>query len=184
VEVTNYISSEYMDGKFYETGWIAAAQLGDVVAVEVPTFIEREPTGTQMYTVRVTEDGAAEPVTDQAAEGNALACLTAQGDPLPSEPDWTCQKAELSSISSMSDAVRPLRDQEFTKAVQVEAGDGFRVIAARLKNGQTQAWAHNPSIGDGWAAGVTLDWMGGGTPDNKAIVWGPAAQDAALKCLS
>jgi hypothetical protein len=173
------------NGNGYDRGWLSAAMVGDVLAIERPSYTNHVPTGIEIATVTVIEGGTPaggtydQEVSDKASREASIGCLPGL---LPPKPDLTCRKADLSPIPDVAD--ESFRKKTIAKATVFEVGDGYQIIAAQLKNGQTKAWAYNPNIGDrGWLAPISSRWKGSGTPDYKAIPWGPVARSAAIACL-
>lgn len=178
----------------YDLGWTAAVQHGDIVAIQGPVYTGDRPTGVVAATVRIRGDlvedgsGALEVVDPSGAGAAAMGCLERLGNGLPRRPDLACHGPALPA--KLSAAVREVYGPAatVTGSATVDAGDGYRVIAVRLRSpGSSRpvdaAWVRD-STGQ-WLAQVTRRWRGSaaGPPNHRAVVWGQQARKAALGCL-
>lgn len=127
-------------------------------------------------------------VDPSGAGAAAIGCLGRLGDGLPRRPDLACHGPALPA--KLSAAVREVYGPAatVTGSATVDAGDGYRVIAVRLRSpGSSRpvdaAWVRD-STGQ-WLAQVTRRWRGSaaGPPNHRAVVWGQQARKAALGCL-
>ncbi|MCL1839318.1 MAG: hypothetical protein FWG47_08445 [Propionibacteriaceae bacterium] len=106
-------------------------------------------------------------------------------------PDMTCQEVDLDNLTLKPEQVQLAEIASGSKlltAVAVDAGLHYRIIAAQLAKPTSPdgtdkvAWIHRiPN--DEWLEVVPGYWLGGGAPDGKTVIWGPAARAAAMACL-
>jgi len=182
-------------GNGYSKGWLSAAMAGDVLAIQRPTYTGKVPSGTTISTLTVMDGGTNAggsygPVTDRKGEAAAIACLEEKARALPAEPDMACHQVDLSTIKLRQTQTGPATTaygSRITDAAQVDAGDGYSIVAVRLErplgpdHKDFATWINDP--GSGWIAPVSKEWLGSGTPEMKAVVWGQLARDAAISCL-
>lgn len=179
----------------YAVGWLDAAMLNDVLAIQLPRFDGPEPSGSRVATVTVIDGGTGVeesfvPVTDKGAVEAAASCLQDPGDYVPERPAMSCAAADLATLQLRKGQVGPATaayGSDIVDSAQVDAGGGYHVVAVRLaeatgpENTNSAAWVVNPE--QRWLAPVSSAWLGGGAPEKRAVPWGPLARTAALDCV-
>lgn len=149
----------------YDLGWTAAVQHGDVVAIQGPVYTGDRPTGVVAATVRIRGDlvedgsGALEVVDPSGAGAAAMGCLERLGNGLPRRPDLACHRTALPA--QLSEAVREVYGSAatVTGSATVDAGDGYRVIAVRLRSPGSSR-----PVDAAWVYDSTGQWAGAGHP--------------------